>query len=101
MMNTRALANLSLKEKNYTGAITQVKAGIQNIKAFFESYGQAELMEQSVELQFLEKWLVEISEQQPVSLIEKLQRELKQAVASEKYEHAAVLRDQLNTLLGK
>ncbi|MCI0513627.1 UvrB/UvrC motif-containing protein [candidate division KSB1 bacterium] len=101
MMNTRALANLSLSENNYHRAITQVKTGIQKIKAFFESYGQAELMEQSMELQFLEKWLKELSDQQPVNLIEKLQRELKEAVDHEKFEHAAVLRDQLNTLLGK
>ena len=74
---------------------------MRTIQGFFQDYGQSHLAEQSVEIKFLEKWRNELRENQPLSLEEKLRKKLERAVANEEYEQAAILRDQLNTLLGK
>jgi len=101
MMHTRAKASLSLINKNHKKAIKEIHDGILTIQGFFQEYGQSHLAEQSVEIKFLENWLKELQEKQPVSLEEKLRKKLERAVENEEYEQAAVLRDQLNTLLGK
>ena len=47
----------------------------------------------SAELGFLGEWLEEIRAKQPLTKLEKMQREMDSAIASEAYERAAELRD--------
>lgn len=98
MMNTRAQASMSLKKKNYTQALIDVKEGIHSIEQFFQGYGQSHIAEESIEIKFLQNWLKEIRERRPLSPVEKLKKKLDRAIKNEEYEEAAVLRDKLNTL---
>ena len=49
----------------------------------------------SPELGFLGEWLEEIRARQPLTKVEKMQREMDKAIAAEAYEKAAELRDQI------
>jgi len=100
MMNTRAKIHISLKANNYKRALAQLSDGIENIRAFFDEHGQNHLADSSREIQFLENWLKEIQEKQPLTLVEKLKRQMDKAVENEDYEKAAVIRDELKKLLG-
>ncbi len=50
---------------------------------------------QSPELAFLSEWLEEVRAKQPLTKLEKMQREMDKAIAAEAYERAAELRDQI------
>jgi protein-arginine kinase activator protein McsA len=56
-----------------------------------------EAEENSPELGFLTEWLEEIRSRQPLTKLEKMEREMEKAVSLEKYERAAELRDQIRT----
>jgi hypothetical protein len=101
MMNTRAKASIWLVKKAHQQAIIEIEDGIQKIRKFFQGYGQSHITEQSLEIKFLNNWRKEIQEKRPLSLEEKLEKKLGEAVDNEEYEQAALLRDQLNTLRKK
>ena len=60
--------------------------------------GGAEAIEASPELGFLTDWLTEVRRSQPVSKLERMQREMDSAIAAEAYEKAAELRDAIRAL---
>jgi excinuclease UvrABC helicase subunit UvrB len=93
MMNTRAKASIALERNAFTEAGRLIEKGIEKIRAFFAECGNAEMEAQSHELGFLSEWLAEIRSREPVTPLEKLQRELDEAIATEAYERAAELRD--------
>lgn len=99
MMNTRAKIHLSLHANKYKKALAQLSKGIENIRAFFDEYGQSHLADSCREIKFLENWSKEIREKQPLDPIEKLKRQMEKAVEDEDYEKAAVIRDRLKSIL--
>ncbi len=95
MMNTRASASIELARDDYPAAIREVEQGMSRVRQFYESHELTEAMENSPELGFLGEWLEEIRAKQPLSKLEKMERDMAKAIAMEAYERAAELRDQI------
>ncbi len=93
MMHTRARASVEIERSDFTAAIREVESGMEKIRNFYEEEASPEAAENSPELSFLSEWLDEIRSKKPISKLERLQREMDQAIASEAYERAAELRD--------
>jgi len=99
MMNTRAKGLISLEKKNYDEALHHIRDGIRAIEQFFKEYNRSDLMDASPELAFLKRWAKEVEESRPLTEIERLRKQLQQAIEREEYEKAAELRDQIRKLL--
>lgn len=93
MMNTRARASIELEREDFAAAVARIEEGMSSISAFFEGEGQVELAAKSQEMSFLTEWLAEVREHKPMSTVEKMEREMREAIAREAYERAAELRD--------
>lgn len=98
MMNTRAKASLLLKAEKFTDAIREIERGRDAIQDFFNDSPFPELAQKSSELAFLDEWLEEVSAKRPLSKLEQMQREMENAIAAERYERAAELRDAIKLL---
>lgn len=95
MIHTRARSEVCLKEGDYAGALKQIDEGLEKIRALVANSDDVEADE---ELEALTAWAEEIDRERPISLQQKLARELKKAIAEERYEQAARLRDKLKSL---
>ena len=105
MMHTRAVATPLLAHKAFAEGLRVIEAGIEAIRDFLDQYNQIEKAEECVELVSLERWHDEIITQEesaaaarPKSKIRLLRQKLDQAVASEQFEEAARLRDEIRQL---
>ena len=98
MIHTRARGELCLQNDNYDDALEAVGEGIEEIRSFFETFGDPELIESSEELQALDAWAQEIRQNRPMSIKQRLFRQMQEAIAEERYEAAAKLRDRLRDL---
>ncbi len=99
MMNARAKACLSLEEKRYDQAMNIIEEGVEAIRGFFHDVERDDLTESCREIQFLEEWRERIQNNRPLTAVDRIRRELSLAVASEDYERAAELRDQLRAIV--
>ncbi len=97
MMNTRARATIELDRDDFAAAIREVEEGMGRIRQFHETGEAIEAIENSQELDFLGEWLEEIRARQPLSKLQKMEREMEKAIAREAYERAAELRDQIKS----
>jgi hypothetical protein len=106
MMHCRAVATPLVELDQYEAAIGAIDAGVREIESFLEDYGQADKADQLGELVFLKRWRREIkrlddsddnddTSDDPIDI---LRQQLESAVAEERYEEAASLRDELNRL---
>ena len=98
MMNTRAKAAIAIEREDFVEAVNLIEKGMQKIRDFYSATDNLEMAEQSPELAFLQEWLDEVRGKKPVTKLEKMQREMAQAIAAEKYERAAELRDAIKAL---
>jgi hypothetical protein len=98
MVNTRARGELRLLNDDYDGALTIVDRGIERIQRLLSALDDPDLSEDREEIHALEAWRQEITENRPVSHKQRLAEQLREAIAEEKYERAAVLRDRLRGL---
>jgi hypothetical protein len=98
MIRTRASATQSLETDDYTAAIKQIEEGVEVLREFYREHLRLEQMEQSGEIQSLERWLDELQSKRPLSEREKLEQALHDAVKREDYEKAARMRDALRNL---
>jgi len=105
MMSARAVATPLVGEKEYGRALHVIEAGIDGIKDFLDEYGQTERADECVELAHLERWRDEVLRKaarsgrgRPEHVLEGLRRQLQEAVARERFEEAAQLRDQIRRL---
>jgi hypothetical protein len=98
MVLTRASAEQSLATGDYAAAVGHIEDGLEKIRAFYREHMRAELLEQSCDIQSLEKWLSEVRARRPLSEREKLEQALLDAVKREDYEQAAQMRDALRQL---
>jgi hypothetical protein len=97
MMNTRARASLALREDPVGGVAKSVElfdAGIGQIVAFYNEYGIASEIENSMELSILRALKQEFLRIAPPSLEEQLER----AIREERFEDAAALRDRIRDI---
>ena len=93
MMSARARASLELQRDDIPAAIRHVKRCRDKIVALLQS--RPEPASTSPEVEFLTEWLEELQSKRPCSKLEKLQREMDRAIATEAYERAAELRDEI------
>jgi hypothetical protein len=95
MMNTRAKACESLRQGYVQTAIAYLRGGIRRIAHMMPREERKKLLRQSNEAKILLDMLKQIRAQLPPDPRAVLQRRLNDAVAAEKFEEAAALRDQL------
>ncbi len=95
MMRTRADASILFKDQKLHQALDIVRNGLGDMRNFFEKFNHPEAFDSCDEVKVLKRFAREIKKKLPVGMIERLQRKLKRAVASEQYELAAKLRDQI------
>jgi len=98
MILTRARAAEALKTEDYDAAISLVGEGLEKIRVFYREFNNNEAAEQSGEVTSLEDWLDEIRAKRPLTVRERLERALRDAVVTEDYERAAKVRDELRNL---
>ncbi|MCK6455669.1 MAG: UvrB/UvrC motif-containing protein [Phycisphaerae bacterium] len=98
MMNARAEALQAVRRRAYKTALASVDRGLRTIREFFESLGVANLYREAGEVQVLEQLREEVVGKLPSSNRERLEGELRKAVADERYEDAALLRDRIARL---
>ncbi len=98
MMNTRAQVHLALRRGAFKTAMARVCAGLTMIRELFDVVGQPELYEESTEVAILSALRDEIAARLPADPMQKLEGELQKAVAEERYEDAAVLRNRMQAM---
>ena len=95
MMNARARARLALADARPKAALAVVRETIGDVHRHYERFGLDEAGAAGSELAVLGALASEIEQRVPVDPLTKLRKQLDQAIAEERYEDAAVLRDQL------
>jgi hypothetical protein len=98
MMHTRAKAMASLEKDDFASARHAVQEGLSRMRAFGEEVEQLEAMEHSPEVAVLRSLLEEIEQREPVDPVRATEASLAQALADERYEDAARIRDRLRLL---
>jgi hypothetical protein len=106
MMNARAIAMPFLEQGDYVAALAAVDAGIEGIYQFLRDYDEMKRADSVGELNFLIRWRKEIQEQRVSGggdgytdrALVQLQQKLAEAIASERYEDAARVRDELRRM---
>ena len=93
MMNTRAQVSILLADGQFADAIRGIEAGRDRISEFYQQSSFPEMEAKSSEIAFLDEWLEEVRAKRPLSKLEVMEREMERAVAGERYERAAELRD--------
>jgi hypothetical protein len=96
MMNARAKAEKAMADKKHEEAAGILQKALDDIQAFLNEYEDVEKDRPEVEL--LNDMMNQLHGKLPVSNADKLREQLNQAIATENYEKAAVLRDKLNSL---
>jgi hypothetical protein len=114
MMHARAVATPLVELGQWDAAERVLDAGIRGIERFLEEYNQVHQASKVGELTFLRRWKEEISAKiktlgeaagaetatvpSPIDRVAELRAEIESAVADERYEEAALLRDELKQL---
>jgi hypothetical protein len=101
MMNTRARVSILLGEGKFTEAIGEIEKGRDRIVEFFQQSSFPELEAKSSEIAFLDEWLEEVRAKRPLTKLEVMEREMERAIAGERYERAAELRDAIRQFKGR
>jgi len=98
MMNTRAKACDVLRQGYVQTAIAYLRGGIKRIAHLMSKEDRKKMLRQSHEARVLLEMLKQIRTQLPPDPRILLNQKLKEAVAAERYEEAAGLRDQLDAM---
>ncbi len=98
MMHCRALGLSALEAGDYPTAIERIDEGIDGIRAFLRDYEQEDGEGECQELGFLLGWKRQVERDRPVGPFERLEQQLERAVATEDFEEAARIRDQIRRL---
>ena len=92
---TMAKARLAWETGDYDRAIELIEEGVGEIGAAYREQGREDAAEHAGEVAYLRKWAEEIDETRPLTLEQRIERELNEAVETESFERAAELRDRL------
>ncbi len=98
MMRARALASLALKDEEPKAAVHAIEQGIEALRQYFDDRGVPEAFEASGEVAMLREMRESLVPKLPLSQKAELRQRLESAIASENYELAAILRDELRML---
>lgn len=106
MMHARAVATPLVEMRLWDAALGAIDAGIRAIESFLHDYDRAERAEDLNELTFLKRWRREVAASAEGGAkagapdpLASLRERLADAVAGERYEEAAELRDELRRLV--
>lgn len=97
-MNTIARAMLEAANQNHDRALKILEAGITTIEALTQLDNETFQIERDRSLQALRDTVAHIEQTRPISDLERLERELRDAVEAQEFERAAVLRDRLRAV---
>lgn len=100
MMRARSLASLAMKAEENKAAIFAINEGLESLKQYYDSLEHPELYEESGEVQMLRDMRDALVPKLPVSQKAELRQRLDAAIASENFELAAILRDEIRMLGG-
>ncbi|MDF1808665.1 MAG: UvrB/UvrC motif-containing protein [Phycisphaerales bacterium] len=100
MMRARALASQALKSEENKAAILAIDEGIEALKQYYDAIEHPELFEESGEVAMLRDMRDSLIPKLPVSQKAELRQRLEAAIASENFELAAILRDEIRMLGG-
>lgn len=95
MMMARAAASIQMKEGKLPEALRTVKVAMRKIREFFHRFQHPEAFAHSNEVKALKRFAREIKKRMPVDPLESLKKQLERAIAAERYEEAARLRDEI------
>jgi UvrB/uvrC motif len=98
MMRTRAQASLAMRAGQSRAALAAIDAGLEDLRAAFESRGQLDRYEAASEVQVLRGLRDMVVPKLPSSQRMELEERLRSAIAAENYELAAILRDELRMM---
>ena len=99
MMNVRSKALASMQKGAFRTAMAHVDNGLKTIRKVYEQFGDAKAYRISGEVQILKVLRRDIRKHLPPDPVNTIKRKLNRAVAEERYEDAARLRDELELLL--
>ncbi len=100
MMRARSLASHALKDEENKAAILAIDEGLDALKQYYEAVGHPDLFEESGEVSMLKDMRDSLIPKLPVSQKAELRQRLDAAIASENFELAAILRDEIRMLGG-
>ena len=95
---TMARARQAWEKGEFDLAIELIEDGVGEIAQSYRDQGREDAVDNSGEIAFLRKWAEEIDQTRPLSLRQRLERELDAAIADEAFERAAILRDRIRDL---
>jgi len=95
MMKARAAASLLMQARKNADALATIEGALDEIRQFFDRFGQSEAFAYSSEVKVLKRFAREIRKKLPIDPIAKLQSQLDRALKAEHYEEAARLRDEI------
>jgi hypothetical protein len=95
MMRTRARCQEQLAANHSQEALAIVQRGIREITDYLTDSGQEDAVSRCAELAILAELAEEVQSRVPVDPLVKLKRALAKAVAEERYEEAAAIRDRI------
>lgn len=101
MMRARSLASQALKAEENKAAILAIDEGLEALKQYYEAVGQPDLFDESGEVSMLRDMRDALIPKLPVSQKAELRQRLEAAIASENFELAAILRDEIRMLGGQ
>ena len=95
MMNTRAEAQILVRDQRPKAALGVIEEGVEKIKGFFQRFEHPHMADESTELVMLRALAGEIEGGIPKDPIQELRDAMAQAISDERYEEAADLRDRI------
>ena len=98
MMRARALSSAAVEDDEAKAAILAIDQGLEIIREHFEELDHPEAFEESSEAQLLRGMRESLTPKLPVTARAELKSRLRQALDSENYELAAILRDELRLM---
>jgi hypothetical protein len=98
MMRTRALASQMLADDEPKAAMVAIDDGLAQLRRIYDELGKTDAFEGSHEAQLLRGMRDELVKKLPSSQRTELKQRLEEAIRSENYELAAILRDELRML---
>ena len=101
MMNARARAYNAVEQGEAPSALAHVNRGIIDIRACYETLGQAGTEETSEEIELLRRLACELEAKLPEGSLVGTRNALRAAIEQERFEEAARLRDELKKMYPK
>ena len=100
-MNASAAGMLAVEKGAHAAALKILNAAIQRIESLDEMNDETFKFEQRRSVAALRELAAQIKQNKPMSPLERLERQLHDAIAKQDFERAAQLRDRLRELRGQ